>query len=600
MAMNPRDELEEFQVRRTAAFRRNKDYFIARQAMRNFYSWPVRWPAYKEKVMLPLVRRSVLTHANFLMGRGFTTGIVPLGTGAGARGDAQRAEKGLFAIYDRCAGWRSIWRTAQIGSLLGTSGFKVYRKKVDGKDLAWFSPIQPEFLYATAAGDDYTDLSKVFYAYTIDIEEANRQYGRRDWKSEREVNKAMQGEWVNPDFIARMPNIVQDRRIPVLESWTDEDYMLWVGGEEIENGANTDGWNPFVVIPNIDSGEGPEGLSDIDALVAVGGQTGLNNHLNWLLSDNYYVMRRLADPTLVWEMPPSNYSDMVAQTVGGGGVLPSRLGGKLYYLTYPGMPADMSLLLDRLRAVGIDVTGLNEIAFSGQSQGSINTGPSQEIKFTNVLSTLAAKQKQWEVGIKQLNYRLLALGAQEGEIAVTDDPRAKSRSARSTVIKGSDIGDHRETKITWPGALPRDDMAAAQLEIQKNQAGIQSKYTTLENLGFDFPDDEIKLIEQEMANENLNAGDAANKTRAQAALMSAQAKQDQVAGAGQDQGEPPVPPDLNQLTDTPPGVGTLPSGQVVDDEGNPLDEISARLARFRAENLRNRPVNVNENTTEAA
>jgi len=594
--LNYKAELEEFKQRRQDAIPRNRDYFIARQAMRHVYSWPVKWPAYKEKVMLPLVRKSVLTHANFLMGRGFTTGVVPLGTGASQRTAAQSAEKALFKGVDRCNGWTSLWRAAQVGSNLGTSGFKVYKKNVDGKELAWFSPIQPEFIFPQAAGDDYSELTKVFYAYSIDRLEAARQYGGSpdSYKSEREVYDTYQeGKYVNPDAIARMSPTVQERRIPVLEVWTDNDYLLTVGGRIVENDTNPYKRIPYVVIPNIDSGEGPEGLSDVDALVAVNNQTGLNNHLNWLLSDNFYVLRRLADPTLIWEMPPPNSADVIAGIIGGGGMLPSRLGGKIYYLAYPGQPQDMALMMDRLRAAGIEVVGLNETAFSGQSQGSIQTGPSLEINFTNVLSTLSAKQKQWEVGLKRLNSMMLKLMSDEGDIGVVDNPSATTRAQRSMQLNGrKDVGAHREVKITWPGLLPKDDMAAAQLELQKHQQGVQSIYTTLENLGFDFPDDELERIRQEMQDENLHPQQQANLGRAQAALQTAQAKQDQVAQAAQGQQDqsgaagPAMPPDMGQLTNTPPDVGTQPDGTMVNDQGQVMDELSQRLAQMRADRIR--------------
>lgn len=594
MAFDLDKEREEFRLRKAAAHQRNQDYWLARQALEHIYLWPRNFPPFKDKVILPLVRKSVLTHANFLMGRGFTTQIQPLGPNQSDREAAQRAEKALFLAIDRCSGWRSMWRAAMLGSLLGTSGFKVYK---DGDGKACFCAIQPEFLYAVPRGDEYTDAVKVYYAYSVDRLEAERQWGRRDYKSERQVSQMEQGDRLDRTYQIAGPAL-EDRRIPVMEVWTRDDYALWVGGESIANGPNPYKFIPYVVIQNIDSLSRIEGLSDVDALLGLrNDNNGLNVQLNVLLSESYYIAKRYANPTISWEAPPPNYMEHIAQMVGGGGVLPRRMGTSIEFLQYQGQPPDLGALIELLRVNGIEVSGLNELAWSGSSQGgvAVQTGPSLEVKFTNVLSTLGSKQQQWAVGLKRLFWMMLALMSGEDEIGVADKPYARKRADRGMRVSGRDVADHRDCKIIWPGFLPKDDMAAARFELEKHGARVQSMATTLENLGFDFPDDELQRIRDETEDEQLPAGtdEQANLMRAKASMVGAEAK----AAAGQpelvgDEGVegdldlPSQPGDFEELTDTPPGYGSLEDGTVVRDDGSPLGLMEEQLVRQRADQLR--------------
>lgn len=270
MSLDLKQEMLEYRALKTQGFTRINDFYNARQARRNVFTWPSSWDPWKKKIVYPMVRKATLTHANFLMGRGFNTQIDPLGTGPQQRQDAQRAEKALFKLIDDCDGWQSLWRGAQLGSLLGTSGFKVYMGKDNqGNDCAKFSACQPEFMFPIVKGDDYLDIVKMFYGYTIDRIEANRRFGVRDWKNEREVSNMFRNDEVRWRTMGNRTDdpALSDRRIPVVEVWTPNDYMLMVGGEEVYNKENEYGFVPFVVIPNIDSTEDIWGLSDVDGLI---------------------------------------------------------------------------------------------------------------------------------------------------------------------------------------------------------------------------------------------------------------------------------------------------------------------------------------------
>jgi hypothetical protein len=251
--------------------------------------------------------------------------------------------------------------------------------------------------------------------------------------------------------------------------------------------------------------------------------------------------------------------------------------------------------MDRLRGLGVELSGLNELAFSGESGGSINTGASLAVNFTNVVSTQALKQTAWESGIKQLNTQLLELGSRmkDTPIGVVKAVGAGSAAKDGIIITGETIGAHRRTKVLWPGLLPKDSEAATRLEIEKMREGVQSRYTTIENTGAEFPEDELERIRTEQSDAQLNPGNAAEATRAGAMETVANARAQQLQGGaagdptaaqpGDIEGDADVPDDFGQVTDTGEDFGTGPDGRVRDGNGRALDETGASLARLFAE-----------------
>jgi len=376
---------------------------------------------------------------------------------------------------------------------------------------------------------------------------------------------------------------VQERRIPVLEVWTDSSYALWVGGEEIENGPNPYDFIPFTAIPNIDAGLGIFGESDVDQILEI------NEELNQVISHMAYIEKRFMNPTYLWQVPPENYVDLATRIAGGGGVIPLYGRSDVKLLEIPQLPAEYGELVDRLRIYGVELSGLSELAFSGEAGGSVNTGASLTVNFTNVLATLGLKQVNWTVGLQRLLSQLLYHLESMKEIGVVPDSSVKSTAGgKSGMVKltGQDIKGHRRVTVTWPGVLPRDDVGAAQLVIQQVQAGIKSRRTGMEELGVRYPEDELKRIEEEQENPALNPEGTATRQRADAATLEAQTNA-QAAQAPPAEGEAaPGEDDLASLNETPVGFGTGPDGQVRNAEGRTLPQDEADLVRFQARQQR--------------
>jgi len=539
MALNIKEAQEEFALLKEQERERNYEYYLLRQAVKGNFRWPVDWPKHVPKQKRNLCKPITERFATYLMGQGFDFNIERPNT-LNYRETAERTEKILEVLFELSNAPLQWAMGAKTGSELGRTIFKVYKKGATGAEHACFTYCQPDYFYGIPTGDDQlSDYSVVYYSYPLDVAAAKRQYGPRDYKTERQLAGGQRYE-------DRRNNVnpygqLSDRRIPVLECWTKDDYALVVGGVTIYNDKNPNKWIktgegfiPFVVIENSRNSGEARGEADIAQ------SRELNETYNQLFSLKHHIVKRWLRPTLVWEGAPSNYAEILAQTINGGGAIPARLGSKLYFLTHDRENTAVMELESETRAAILENAGMTDTALQGTVQGSINTGPSAAMQFQPVVASVEAKQTEWTWGLKRKCAMMLNIQEQIGNSAalgeaVINNTMASENNGDGEVValSGYDIAGLREVVINWPGVLPKDDVALANLEIQKAQAGMQSYYTTLEKLGEKYPDDELSRVRMENQDPSLRGEKVAEQLRAQTPLLKAgadaQLKQEQMA-----------------------------------------------------------------------
>ena len=528
---------DEFSRLKSANQHRNYEYFLLRQAVRGNFRWPNDWPTHIPRIKRNMCKPITERHATFLMGKGFSYNVERPNT-LEFRQHAERAEKILERIFTLSKAPRQFDIGAQIGSQLGRTIFKVYKKGVDGAQHAAFTFCQPDYFYGISAGDDAVgDFAKVYYSYPVDKTEAPRMFGPGDYRTEADLangefyDRRREDEW-NSDPGSR------SRRVPVLEVWTKDDYLLIVGGVVKYNGENpykwkgsNEGYIPFVVIENVRCAAGDAGGAVVgEADIAQARE--LNEQLNYLLSQKSHIVQRYLRPTLVWEGAPQNYAESLAQTLGGGGAIPTRLGSKLYFLTHDRPnPAVAELQAELVEAI-LEVSGMNMAALNGNLQGSINTGPTSAHQLFPVTGGTERKRVEWAQGLKTLCAMLLDLQERIGDSTALGEA-VVNRTVKSAqfddgdlvTLSGKDINGLREVAIDWPGMLPKDDESAARLEMEKADRGLQSIYTTLEKLGEQYPDDELSRVRRENQDPSLRGEKVAEQMRAETPLLKQQQDQ---------------------------------------------------------------------------
>lgn len=545
---------EEFVVLKSENQARNDEYYLLRQAVKGNFRWPRDWPNHIPKVKHNMCKPITERFSTYLMGRQFTFNVDRPNT-LEYRDAAERTEKLLRRLIDLSQGDLQFMAGARSGSVLGRTVFKVYKKGSGKRQHACFNMCQPDYFYGIPANDAASgNWAKVFYSYPLDMSEARRLFGDHPYKTEAEIALGNRYDPMPEEARTNGQLLTNRRRVPVLEVWTADAYLLEVGGVVVFNGDNPNKWSdtdegfiPYVTIDNIRNEGDTWGESDIAQV------RDLNEQLNYLLSRKQYVVGRWLQPTLVWEGAPQNYAEILTSTIGGGGAIPTRLGSKLYFLAYDRPNPAVAELEQSLRQAILETTGLNEIAFQGTVHGYVNTGPSVNAQYQPLTSVIQKKQEIWEEGIVQLFAMLLqtqeTIGDSDvlGHTVINSSVNSKNGSDGEVVeLSGNDIAGLRKVTISWPGLLPKDDTQAAQLEIQKAQAGMQSIYTTLEKLGEEYPDDEISRIRMENTDPALKGQQVAEQTRSDAAALSAQASahtagldMSQQQGAPSDQENPP-------------------------------------------------------------
>lgn len=569
---NVDETLIEFATLKQDNLQRNYDYYLLRQAMKGNFRWPRDWPVHIPKLSKNMCKPIVEKMASYLIGNSFSWNINRPNS-LEFRDTAERSEKILKRLLDLSRSDVQFIEGAKTGSKLGRTIFKVYKKGQKGSEHACFSYCQPDYFYGVPIGAESPgEFSIVYYSYPIDKTEAKRRFGAGDYKTEGEMadgdrydRKREQNQWTT---------VESQRRVPVLEVWSKDSYLLQVGGITKFNGSNPykwtetgEGWIPFVVIENIRSDEDGFGEADI--------QQGrlINERMNYLLSRRDHIVNRWLTPTITWEGAPQNYAEILAQSMSGGGAIPMRLGSRIGFLSYDRPNDAVAQQLAELRATFLEVVGMNEAAYQGIVQGSINTGPALDVQFQPLLSTIQKKRKEWEIGLRNLFAMLLQIQEDIGlsnalgtAVVLADGKTTNSlpgtqesgptQDGMLVKLSGVDINGLRDVSVSWPGVLPKDDFAASRLEMEKLQNGMQSIYTTMEKLGEEYPNDEIQRIRKENEDPSLKGEKVAEQTRSMTPLLKQQQDQQfQMMQQQQQMAPQQMLPGMGQ-----PGMGQPPMG----------------------------------------
>lgn len=575
--------VDEFRRLKQQGQGRNNNYYLLRQAVKGRFRWPRNWPAHIEKLKHNLLKPITERFATFMMGKEFTFNV-DRPNSLEFRDSAEKTEKILERLMDLSRSGVQFEMGAKTGTQLGRTIFRIYRHGKPGAEYAKFSFCQPDYFYGIPASDDALgEWSTVYYSYPLDIDEAKRIYGPKPFKTEAEVNNQARYDTLPERQSAEDWQSAKSRRIPVLEAWTKDSYMLQVGGITLFNGANPYVWSdsgegfiPFVVIENVrNSGDGI-GESDIEQARE------LNEFYNYLLSRKHHMVSRWLTPTIVWEGGPQNYASILASVLTNGGAVRTRLGSRLSLLAHDRANPSVTELEATLRQAILETSGMSELALQGTTSGSINTGPALAAQYQPVLATVDKKRTSWEDGLIFLFSAMLQIQEDIGDSKVLgmavvgsqeksenslpvsqEDADAGKESLGGVLVplSGSDINGLRKVTINWPGVLPKDSEATSRLEMEKVERGLQSVYTTLEKLGVKFPDDEIARIRAENEDPSLKGALVAEQVKAQASQTGAEA---QLLNASPDEQQQQLPPldgeEGQQSGDLPPqedGAGGL-------------------------------------------
>ncbi len=435
---------------------------------------------------------------------------------------AEKREKFIHRVYDDNDWPVQFNRGAKNGSMMGDTFFKIWLTG-KGKDaeIKLKSINIPDNVYIGFKTNDYDEMEWLAYKNKMSTAQVHEKYGIM---IEARVNDDIEG----------VPSNNQPM-VNVIDYWDDKQHIVYAGNQMLQKPEkNTYGFIPFVFIPNDETPGTPFGTNDLDVVKDAVLDYG------YMLCDQGDLLKSFVNPKIKMKnMPriPKNYFN----NTGGNNAQVFGLRDKqdMEYLQWGGNIWPMREHLGALLENIFRLSCLPAVAF-GEQIGSVITGFGLSIQYHATLQKVSNKRTRWDSGLRMINSYILRL-------AEKIDPEAKA------FVKGQ-----YDTKIIWPEVLPKDSDKHVMNTINKLNAGVYSKESSMKDMGIQAPSDEKEMIAQENTDERLDAQKALAYVQAIRELdmlqkeMSGQVPQGQEGNANtpEQQGtaqQPSMAPEDNQM-----------------------------------------------------
>jgi len=313
--------------------------------------------------------------------------------------------------------------------------------------------IDPFTFFPRWAEDDPSTLLAVSLVYRLSAEEAALRYGDGETRG--------RGDAAIEKLSPRLR--VSPSPCPVVEEWTDTEFVLTVADREVVRAANPYGFVPFVHIPNARPANEFWGISDLKDVVP------LNRELNERMSDVADIIRFHADPPVIFKgvMEHSNLS------VGPGTVWDLPEGADVQLLEWRGQTPAIQEHIERVMRALHDVTETPKTAFG--DSGRLLSGVALETELQPLIQKTLRKRAWWSAGLRRRNRYIL----------------------RIAELKGLGSFAPYRSKVIWPPLLPADSEVEVRNNVALVSAGLRSRRTAMDRLGEESPEEEMRLIDEE-------------------------------------------------------------------------------------------------------
>jgi hypothetical protein len=169
-----------------------------------------------------------------------------------------------------------------------------------------------------------------------------------------------------------------------------------------------------------------------------------------------------------------------------------------HFLTWPGSPPDVERMLGRVQQQIEDLLNLGSTF--GREIPSGTSGSAVKSLLSGIQATFLRKQVTMGTVYRKANeviFRIIEKYHANTQILIRGTRRGNMFVEE---MKGSEIAGNYRTQIVWPpGVL--DQPSRVDLEINKMNNKVQSRQTTMENIGIMSPKDELDLIRVEIEEE---------------------------------------------------------------------------------------------------
>jgi hypothetical protein len=251
---------------------------------------------------------------------------------------------------------------------------------------------------------------------------------------------------------------------------------------------------PYIVIENDHEPGSPEGMSYVEDLIDL--QIEFNRALShWmqLIADNI-------DPA--WQLTGENADSIPPGMVPKANeVVAAGSKNRIEAIDKPINQFPVESLLAAIWNAYHKITGLSEILF-GQLSGAQVSGRATAIQIEGAANRLDPRRKRLYAGLKELLVFWTMMAERVNpkiEVGTDEETGEVIRAGIGEMVKG-----FRRWKLIAPEITPRDVAENVSNEINKVQARLSSRRTAMDQIGTDSPEDEVRLVKQELMDAQLN------------------------------------------------------------------------------------------------
>lgn len=421
-------------------------------------------------------------------------------------------EKVIWAILRGSGGETTLGAGAWDGSQVGATAFDLYFN-VD-KQMPQYRVIDPGGVFPVLGVDDPHDFHRVYRTWLAPIRSVELDY----------KDKLFRGEPVKIGDLTASDLAHGIQWVQLVQMCDREKRVVFAHGREscvgLSEYQHDYGFVPTVIIPNIGPYNKVFGWADFEFIRA------LQHYMSALFSREADVIRNVANGAML-ETNTGQDPSAIRKALDTGGIIPSKREGKLEPIDAPEMPNFEALHSDR----GMEffkMLGFAPDAAWGKPGSA--SGTDRGMQLQPLMEYTAMKQQNWSQGLQRLfGY---ALRLVETQMVSTTKYRGSkgSRGGRTkpfSLILGPNldatqmpIGKQDEltgelmtlslprnpkelfdgeydARFVWHNRIDPNDPAFVTSELSKFTQGAQSLETTLENLGVEAPEDEMRRIEKE-------------------------------------------------------------------------------------------------------
>ena len=468
----------------------------------------------KHNLPIPLGKATTVKHAYRISGAPFDMTVDTREDTVGERHRAEIMEKVAWATYKHSRGETTIASGAWDGSEIGTTVFDLYFSIEH--NMACFRRIDPVGFYEVQGVDDPHDFECAYRTWEAPLATVIAQYsGKAD----------LVGNPVPVESIRSSKKDGNIEMVEIVQKCDRNKVTRWVSGADenttvlLHEYLHNYGFVPYVVIPNIGPYEDVWGFADYEFVRS------LSAYIPQLLAREADVLRAVANGGMI-ERGTGQQPQTIKNVIQSGGVLASKRDGTVEPIQTPDMPAFHGDHVQQATNLFKMVGFAPDAAWGLPGSGS---GTDRGLQLQPLLEYTGMKQMNWSAGMSRLYSMVFQMVEQKttgsktysgtaaaGKVGQKGKPfkflfgpGAAAKQVDETDAMGipspvelpmtpKEVFDGEYgINVKWRNRIDPDDPQYVMSEMNKFTQGAQSLQTTLENLGVQAPEDEMRRIEKE-------------------------------------------------------------------------------------------------------